>query len=110
MSVPLVLEERWVECLSQVKADSPVFWGFLVLGVGSGVDEMGEGKEIRIGEGTQGNLNALMSPSPHCPGRLVNSCGEWRRGERAANTLALSSLFTVFTHVVINQFGVCHFN
>ena len=99
-----------MECLSQVEVDSPVFWGFLVLGVGGRVDEMGGGKEIRIGEGTQGNLTALMSPSSHCPGRSVNSCAERQRGERAANTLALSSLFTVFTHVVINQFGVCHFN
>lgn len=99
-----------MECLSQVEVDSHMFWGFLVLGVGGGVDEMGGGKEIRIGEGTQGNLTALMSPSPHYPGRSVNSCGEWGRGERAANTLALSSLFTVFTYVVINLCGVCHFN
>ena len=101
-SVPLGLDERWAECLSQVEVDSPMFWGFLALGVDGRVDGMGGGKETWIREGTQGNLTALMSPLPHCLSRSVNRCGEWGRGERAAGALALSSWFTVFTHMVIN--------
>ena len=85
MSVPLRLDERWVECLSQVKVDSPMFRGFLALRVDGRVDGLGGGKETRIREGTQWNPPALMSPFPHCLGRSVNRCGEWGRvrGQRA---------------------------
>ena len=107
MSVPLRLDERWVECLSQVKVDSPMFRGFLALRVDGRVDGMGGGKETRIREGTQGNPPALMSPFPHCLGKQVWRVGE---GERAASALALWSSCTVFTHVAINQCRVCHFN
>lgn len=93
MSVPLRLDERWVECLSQVKVDSPMFRGFLALRVDGGVDGMGGGKETRIREGTQGNPPALMSPFPHCLGRSVNRCGEWGRGERASSVSTVELLY-----------------
>lgn len=77
-SVPLGLDERWAECLSQVEVDSPMFWGFLALGVDGGVDGMGGGKEtwIRGNTGESHCTHVIISSLPWSVGEQV-----WRVGE-----------------------------